>query len=107
MMPGVDAKKLEQMMKKLNMDMRQLEAEEVVIKMKDREIVISGPEIMITNMMGREVYQITGAISERKGVSSEDVKMVMQQTGADEEVVAKKLKELNNDLARAISELKR
>ncbi len=106
MMP-VDGKKLQQMMKKLNMDMRQLEAEEVVIKLKDSEIVISDPEIMITNMMGREVYQITGSASERKGVNQEDVKMVMARTGENEEVVAKKLKELNNDLARAISELKR
>ena len=110
MFPGmgnVDPKKMQQLMKKLNMNVKEIDAEEVIIRCKDKDIRIASPEIMITNMMGREVYQITGSASERKGVNQEDVKMVMARTGENEEVVAKKLKELNNDLARAISELKR
>lgn len=98
--------KIEKMMKKLNMNVRQLEADVVVIRGKNKNIIISKPEIMIADMMGREVYQITGEVSESVPVSEEDIQMVMDKTGKDREVVVKKLEELDNDLARAIVELK-
>lgn len=101
-----DPKKMEKIMKKLNMNVRQVEAEVVVIKAKDRNIIISKPEIMIANLMGRDVYQIMGEVSENQPVREEDIKMVMEKTGKDRATVEKKLEELNNDLARAIMDLK-
>jgi len=101
-----DPKKIEQMMKKLNMNVRQVEADMVVIKGKSKNIIISKPEVMIADMMGREVYQITGEVSESIPVSEEDIQMVMDKTGKNRETVLKKLEELDNDLARAIIELK-
>ena len=102
---GKDPKKVEQMMKKLNITTRQVEATEVVIRAKDGNIVIESPEVMIMNMMGRDVYQITG--KPKKRPKDEDVKMVMEHTGKDKATVEKKLEELNNDLAKAIMELKK
>ncbi len=102
---GKDPKKVEQMMKKLNITTKQVDASEVVIKTKEGNIVIDSPEIMIMNMMGREVYQITGKA--KKGPKEEDVRMVMEHTGKDQVTVEKKLEELNNDLAKAIMELKK
>ncbi len=104
-----DPKKMEKMMKKLNLNLKQVEAESVIIKTKAKNIIISNPEIMIANMMGREVYQITGEVSEStggQGVREEDVKIVMEKTGKDRDTVVKKLEELNSDLAKAILELK-
>ena len=101
---GKDPKKIEQMMKKLNINTKEIEASEVVIKAKDGNIVIEAPEVMVMNMMGRDVYQITGRA--RPGAREEDVKMVMENTGKDRTTVEKKLEELNNDLAKAIMELK-
>ena len=101
-----DPKKLEKMMKKLNMNIQQIPAEVVVIKAKEKSIVISKPEIMLANMMGRDVYQITGDVSESYPPKEEDIRMVMEKTGKDRMTVEKKLEELNNDLARAIVELK-
>ncbi|MBS3054217.1 MAG: Nascent polypeptide-associated complex protein [Candidatus Aenigmarchaeota archaeon] len=110
MFPGmgnVDPKKMQQLMKKLNMNVKGIDAEEVIIRCKDKDIRITRPEIMVTNMMGRDVYQISGQVSESsKGANEDDIKMVMEQTGKDRETVARKLEELNNDLARAIMELK-
>lgn len=105
--PGkMDPKKVKEMMKKLNMNVREVRAEEVVIKCKKKNIVISQPEIMIADMMGKEVYQISGVVSESDQISEKDIKMVMQKTGKSRETVVKKLEELNNDLAKAILELK-
>ncbi|MBI4019197.1 MAG: Nascent polypeptide-associated complex protein [Candidatus Aenigmarchaeota archaeon] len=110
MFPGmgnVDPKKMQQLMKKLNMNVKDIDAEEVIIRCKDKDIRITSPEVMVTNMMGRDVYQISGQVSESsKGANEEDIKMVMEQTGKDRETVARKLEDLNNDLARAIMELK-
>ena len=101
-----DPKKLEKMMKKLNMNVQQIPADVVVIKTKEKSIVISKPEVMLANMMGRDIYQVTGEVSESYPISEDDIKVVMEKTGKDREIVVKKLEELNNDLAKAIIELK-
>ena len=90
-------------MKKLNMNIEPVPAERVIIKQAGGNIVITNPEVMKTKLMGKEVYQITGNVS---SVNEEDIKLVMQKTGKSRETVAGKLEELNNDLARAIMELK-
>lgn len=99
-------KDLEKMMRKLNMNVASIPADIVIIKSAGKQIIISNPEVMLANMMGREVYQITGEVSESVPVSEEDVKLIMDQTGKDRNTVVKKLEELNNDLAKAILELK-
>ena len=102
---GNDPKKVEQMMKKLNITTKQVDATEVIIKSRNGNIVIEKPEVMIMHMMGKEVYQITG--KQKKGAKEDDVKMVMEHTGKDRATVEKKLEELNNDLAKTIMELKK
>ena len=101
-----DPKKMEKMMKKLNLNVQQVEADVVVIKTKEKNIVISKPDVMIAKLMGRDVYQITGEVSESYHVSEEDIQIVMEKTGKDRDAVVKKLEELNNDLAKAILELR-
>lgn len=101
-----DPKKIEQIMKKLNMKVQEIPAESVVIKTKEKDIIISKPEIMLADMMGREVYQISGDVSEKVLVNESDVRMVMDKTGKDRETVVRKLEELDNDLAKAIMDLK-
>jgi len=99
--------KIEKMMKRLGIETRKLEAEEVLIRCKDKDIIIKNPEVLITNVMGKDAYQITGDVEERGlGPSEEDIKLVMEKTGKDRETVVAKLEELNNDLAKAIMELK-
>ena len=88
-----DPKKVEQIMKKLNMKVQQIPAGEVIIKMKEKKIIISNPEIMLADMMGREVYQISGDVSESVLVNEDDVRMVMDKTGQDRDTVVKKLED--------------
>jgi nascent polypeptide-associated complex subunit alpha len=95
------------MMKKLNMNVRQVPAEKVIIKSSGKDIIISDPQVMIVNTMGRDIFQITGEISEKATTNEDDIKTVMEKTGKDRETVVKKLEELDNDLAKAIMELKK
>jgi nascent polypeptide-associated complex subunit alpha len=101
-----DPKKMEKIMKKLNLNIQEIQADVVVIKTPAKNIIISKPEVMLTNMMGRDVYQITGEVSESSQTSEEDIKMVMEKTGKDRDEVVRKMEELNNDLAKAIMELR-
>ena len=102
---GNDPKKIQQMMKKLNLNVRQIEAETVIIKAKDKEIIINKPEIMIADMMGKEVYQITGEVYEKTPVDESDISLVMEKTGKSRLEAEIALKKADGDLAEAILSL--
>ncbi len=95
-------------MKQMGMQMSHIDAEEVIIKTSDKEIVISNPEVSKVNVMGKETFQITGEISERsrEEISDEDVEMVAEQAGVSSEE-AKAMLEETKDIAEAIVKLKK
>lgn len=104
-------------MKKMGMNMKELDGvEQVVITLKDKEIVIKNAEVSIMNAMGQETYQIVGKAEERiKGadsdndadveISDDDIDLVSSQTGVSKEDAEKALREANGDLAEAIMRL--
>ena len=100
-------KQMEKMMKQMGMQMNEIDAREVIIKCADSQIRIESPQVIIANIMGKKVYQVSGNEKHESLVpKKDDVRMVMEQTGKDEKTVTEKLKELNNDLAKVILELK-
>ncbi len=116
---GMNPKQLKQMertMKKMGMNVKELDdVEQVVITLKDKEIVIKNAEVSIMNAMGQETYQVTGKSEERaKGpsigtmedaISDEDIDLVASQTGKDKKTVKQTLIETDGDLAEAIMRL--
>jgi nascent polypeptide-associated complex subunit alpha len=102
---------MEKMMKQMGIKSDEIEAEEVLIKCKDRNIVIRNPQITKIGMHGQESLQIIGemedAPKEAKEVkfSEDDVKTVMEQTGKSEEEARSALEE-TKDIAQAIMKLK-
>ena len=107
MIPGLNPKKMQQMMKQLGMKQEEIDAQEVIIKCSDRELIIRNPNVQKINMMGQESLQITGEIEEREleKFKEEDVKLIMEQTGMSESVVREKLSENDGDIAKTILEL--
>ncbi len=114
MFPGMDKRSMEAAMKKLGVQQQEVEAEEVVIKLKggSTEIAIKNPSVTKVTMMGQETFQIAGEHSERQSQSSqpqqqplfndEDVKTVVEQTGKTEAEAKAALAKVNGDLAAAI-----
>lgn len=94
-------------MKQMGMQAEEIPAEEVVIKVHDKTIVIANPQVTKVNVMGQDTFQITGEIREEAGekFTPEDLKMVMDQTGATEQQARAALEE-TGDLAGAIMKLK-
>ena len=104
MFPGINAKQVEKVMKKMGMSQTPIDAKRVIIECEDSNIVIDEPSVMKVVMQGQETFQITGEAREesREEFSDEDVKMVMEKTGKGEEEVRKVLGENNGDIAGAI-----
>jgi len=109
MIPGMNPRDVQRAMKRLGIKQEEIAANEVVIKMADREIVITHPQVSKVNMMGQETFQIVGQVEERPialEINQEDVKTVMEQTGVSEEKARDAIKDNEGDLAKAIMVLK-
>jgi len=106
MFPGLDPKKMQQMLKKMGMKMDNIPANKVVIETDSGDITIQNPQVIKTSMKGQVVFQVSGNVKEQK-FSDEDVKLVMEQSGVkDEEKIKQALKETNGDIVEAIMKLK-
>jgi nascent polypeptide-associated complex subunit alpha len=104
----INPRQMERMMKQMGIQATDIEAEEVVIKTPDKEIVISNPQVSKVKAMGQETFQITGDVSERsrEEISEEDAEMVAEQAGVSLEE-AKEMLEETKDIAEAIVRLKK
>ena len=111
---GMNPKQLKQMqraMKQMGMDMKDVKGvTEVIIKFKNKELVIANPKVNLMNFMGQDTYQISGKAKERKIeteliIPDDDVDLVATQTGATPEEARKTLEETGGDLAEAIMRL--
>ena len=91
MFPGMNPRKMQQMMKKMGI----------------QQVDITEPSVAKVNMMGQETFQISGNIHENEAssepeISEDDVKTVVGQSGASEEEAKNALEENNGDIAAAI-----
>jgi len=111
MIPGMNPRDMQKAMKRLGIKQEEIDAQEVIIKTRDKEIVIQNPQVSKVNMMGQDTFQVVGQIQEREissepEINEDDIKTVMQQTGATEEKVREAIKENEGDLAKTILSLK-
>jgi nascent polypeptide-associated complex subunit alpha len=107
MFPGMNPRQMQGMMKKLGIKQQEIDAEEVIIRLKDSKIVIRNPHVSKVNMMGQETFQIAGEITEEEnGPSEEDIQVVVGQCSCSRKDAEKALLENNGDIAKAIISLK-
>ncbi|MBM4240708.1 MAG: nascent polypeptide-associated complex protein [Euryarchaeota archaeon] len=111
---GMNPKQLKQMqraMKQMGMDMKEVRGvSEVIIKFKNKEVLIKNPKVNIMDFMGQQTYQITGKIKEREieaefVIPEEDIELVASQAGVTRDEAEKTLKDTKGDLAEAIMRL--
>ncbi len=102
---GMNPKELEKAMKKLGIKQETIEASEVIIKTKDKELIIRNPQISKVNAMGQESLQISGKIEEKATISEEDIKTIMEQAKVDYNRAKQSLMLNNGDLAKTILDL--
>lgn len=111
MIPGMNSRQLQQAMKRMGIQQKEIDAEEVIIKTSDKEIVIANPQVSKVNMMGQETWQIVGSAEEREistkpEINEDDIKTVMDQAECSKEEAIIAIEENEGDLASAILSLK-
>lgn len=104
----MNPKMLKQAMKRMGIKQQELDAEEVIIKTQDKEIIVRNPQVLKINMGGQETLQISGQLEERKleDFTEEDVETVAKQAHVTKEKAREALKKRGGDLAAAILLLK-
>jgi len=106
MPPGMDPRKMAQLMKQMGIDSEELSAKRVVIETDDEKLIIEEPQVTKITMQGNISFQIAGKIRKEESISDDDVKMVAEQAGVSEEKAKEALKESSGDIAEAILKLK-
>ncbi|MEK6827562.1 MAG: nascent polypeptide-associated complex protein [Nanoarchaeota archaeon] len=107
MIPGINPKQMQAMMKQMGMSQTEIPSSRVIIEKEDGDkLIINNPSVMKIKMGEQESFQITGDISEEGGekFSENDVKVVMEKTNCSEKEAKKALEE-TGDLAEAILKL--
>jgi nascent polypeptide-associated complex subunit alpha len=106
MMPGLNPKKMQAVMKQMGISQDEISSSRVIIEKEDgTKIVINNPSVTKIKMQGQESFQIAGDISEEsEKFSEDDIKMIMQKTNCTREKAEKALEE-TGDLAEAILKL--
>jgi nascent polypeptide-associated complex subunit alpha len=110
MFPGVNKRQMDQMMRKMGIAQQEIEAEQIIIRCKDKDIIIDNPQVSKVNMMGQKTYQIVGEEHEKSRetaveISDEDIKTVMEQAGVSKDKAKEALTETKGDIAEAIMNL--
>jgi nascent polypeptide-associated complex subunit alpha len=123
---GLDPSKMKQMMKQMGIDIEEIDAEEVVIRTADEELVFSDAEVQLMDAQGQETYQVVGspetrergeatpieaanadadAGTDEEGIPQDDVELVAMRTGASEDDAREALEATDGDLAAAVERL--
>ena len=109
-MPGMNPRKMQQMMKRMGIAQVEIDATEVIIRCPDKEIIIQNPQVSKVNAMGQLTFQIVGEPIERSlsttpEINEDDIKTVMEQASVDEEKAKEALEKSKGNLAEAIINL--
>jgi nascent polypeptide-associated complex subunit alpha len=116
-------RKMQQMMKQMGIDMQELDAEEVVIRTADEELVFAEPDVQRMDAQGQQTYTIvgepdvheagasdgtadeTGGDDAGPAIPDEDVDLVAGRAGVSEDDAREALEATDGDLAAAIERL--
>jgi len=101
-------REMRRMMDKMGLDMNELpNVQEVIIKTDKKEIIITKPSVTEMKAKDNSIFTVTADSYEEMELevpifSDEDIQLVSQQAGVDEEKAKSALEEAKGDLARAI-----
>ncbi|WP_229111335.1 nascent polypeptide-associated complex protein [Halapricum desulfuricans] len=120
---GLNPRKMEQMMEQMGIDMEDIDAEEVIIRTSDEELVFTDAEVQLMEAQGQKTYQVVGEPERRArgeggadsaesnasagddNFDAQDVEIVAQRGGVSEDEAREALEANDGDLAAAVADL--
>jgi len=111
MIPGVNPRQMQQMMRQMGMSQTAIDASEVIIRTKDgKELIFSNPDVQQIKMQGQTTFQLSGEFVEKEEqakitINEDDIEMVAEGAKVSKDQAKKSLEENNGDIAQAIVSL--
>ena len=110
MMPGrINPRQMNQMMRRLGINVKEIEnVQKVIIQTDTKQYIFEDAEVTVMDAQGQKTYQISGKpkiIVKKEKIPTEDIKLVMEQTGKTADEAKKVLEETKGDIAEAIMKL--
>lgn len=115
MMPGrMNPRQMQQMMKRLGINVKEIEnVEKIIIRTDTKEYIFDEAEVTIMDAQGQKTFQITGrprvvlrkGQKEEESIPQEDIDLVAEQTGKSKAEAKKALEQTKGDIAEAILKL--
>jgi nascent polypeptide-associated complex subunit alpha len=123
---GLNPRKMQQMMEQMGIDVDEIDAEEVIIRTAEEDLVFESPDVTRMDARGQQTYQVVGepasrdpggdaatgdgaaddaAAPEAADFDEDDVDLVAGRTGASEAAAREALEETGGDLAAAVARL--
>ncbi|MDQ2049918.1 nascent polypeptide-associated complex protein [Natronolimnohabitans sp. A-GB9] len=119
---GLDPRKMEQMMKQMGIDVEDVDAEEVIIRTEEYDLVFDDAEVTKMDARGQETYQVIGSPEQVEAgtaggdaggadedagsaIPDEDVELVATRAGVSEDEARAALEDVDGDLAAAVEAL--
>jgi nascent polypeptide-associated complex subunit alpha len=107
MLPGMDPKSMQKVMKQMGIKSEEIGATKVTIELKEGgRLVVFEPQVVQVEMQGQKSFQISGKVSEEQDAGEDDIKMVMEAAGCSREEAQNALRDSAGDIAEAIIRLK-
>lgn len=115
---GLDPRKMQQMMEQMGIETSDIDAEEVIIRTAEEDLVFTDPEVQRISAQGQETYQIVGEPDTRDSsadadaggadageIPEADAEIVAQRADVTTEQAREALEAADGDLAAAVSRL--
>jgi nascent polypeptide-associated complex subunit alpha len=117
---GLDPRKMQQMMEQMGIDIDEIDAEEVIIRTGEEELVFTDVDVQRMDAQGQATYNIVGTPEHRErggsddadesagddgGIPQDDVELVAGRAGVPESQARQALAATDGDLAAAIDRL--
>ena len=113
MMPGkMNPRQMAQMMKRLGINVKEIEnVEQIIIRTDTKEYIFDSAEVTVMDSQGSKTYQISGKPrivarkEEEESIPQADIDLVAEQTGKSKDEAKKALEATKGDIAEAILKL--
>ncbi|PSQ26591.1 nascent polypeptide-associated complex protein [Halobacteriales archaeon QS_9_68_17] len=125
---GMNPRKMKQMMEQMGIDFDELDAQEVIIRTSDEDLVFTDADVTRMDAQGQQTYQVVGEPESREagaaggaadaadadtddedaggaGIPDDDVELVAMRADVPEDDAREALEETDGDLAAAVDSL--
>ncbi|MDS0473728.1 nascent polypeptide-associated complex protein [Natrinema sp. 1APR25-10V2] len=121
---GLNPRKMEQMMEQMGIDVEDIDAEEVIIRTEEYDLVFNDAEVTKMDARGQETYQVIGSPEEveagsaggsagsddagseaEPSIPDDDVELVAMRADVSEDEARAALEDNDGDLAAAVESL--